>query len=827
MAEQPTTKKQEPKKQAKKEEPKREQPKKDISNKLESKLEKRPSAKEAGYGLDTNLAPTLQATAKKLQTEQKKDIVDKTLKSRPTAENAGVDTHMAASIQPTAKTLENKMRRNSLKVSLNARPEVQDLIDSGILKPYAQNLANSLQYEANKLEQALASQVSEDYLKEIGVLEPYKKNVDSSHLDVEEASSLLLRALMSRPTPRGVMEKQGGTQFGFSNVSSTLQETAKHLDVQQKKDKLGKALANRPTPRGVMDKQAGQLGYSTKNVDGSLQQTIKDLGKEMLKDVIRENLKSKLEAMEDDEKTPPSQPAKHRRRASSFDATTLAPSLQAMANKLSLEQKKNTLKEQLGARPDAQELIDKSILKPYASSLANRLQLEADMLEQQLAIRVSENYLKELGILDPYKHNVDSSPISTDIESKANLILKSLIAKKKRRESGGDKHELAATLASTAKKLESEQRKDTLKHKLQERPSSDVQEKVGIDNSVAPTLQATKKKLETAQKGDIVSKTLSTRTTAAEHGVDIKISPAIQSIAKQLESQIKRDKLNTKMNARPEVQDLIDQGVLKPYAENLANSLQLDASRLENALANQVSKDYLKEIGVLEPYKKNVDSNNLNIEEASGLLLRALVSRPTPRKIASHQGSAFGFQNVAPTLQSAAKHLDIEQKKDKLGNALANRPTPRGVMDKQAGQLGYETNAAASLQQTIKDLGREMIKNALDKALRERPSAAEAGIDTKSAPSIQGAMHELDMAQKRDSVSRSMKRRPSAEDAGVDTQLARGLQGIAKTLEMEMKADQVSHKLGDLGIVKKQETEGVVTKIDELLNFLDNYQFDV
>ena len=54
---------------------KKEEPKRDILNALESKLEKRPSAKEAGHGLDTKIAPTLQATAKKLETEQKKDIV--------------------------------------------------------------------------------------------------------------------------------------------------------------------------------------------------------------------------------------------------------------------------------------------------------------------------------------------------------------------------------------------------------------------------------------------------------------------------------------------------------------------------------------------------------------------------------------------------------------------------------------------------------------------------------------------------------------------------------------------------------------------------------
>merc|ERR1712113_534948 len=93
---------------------------------------------------------------------------------------------------------------------------------------------------------------------------------------------------------------------------------------------------------------------------------------------------------------------KSRRRSSSINYDKLAPGLQNIANKLAMEQKKNTLSHQLHSRSDAQELIDKGILKPCANSLANRLQLNADMLEKQLAMRVDENYLKDIGILEPY-----------------------------------------------------------------------------------------------------------------------------------------------------------------------------------------------------------------------------------------------------------------------------------------------------------------------------------------------------------------------------------------------------------------------------------------
>merc|ERR1712039_20630 len=159
-----------------------------------------------------------------------------------------------------------------------------------------------------------------------------------------------------------------------------------------------------------------------------------------------------------------------------------------------------------------------------------------------------------------------------------------------------------------------------------------------------------------------------------------------------------------------------------------------------------------------------------------------------------------------------AKTLDIQQKKDKINSTLQSRQSVEDVMERQSQSLGYDIHAAPSLQATIKSLGREMIKDALDKALRGRMSVAEAalhGVDVKNAALIQGTMHDLEMAQKRDSISKSMKRRPSADQIGIDTQLARGLQGVAKTLEMGIKHDVVSHQLANAGIVKKVNTKGL------------------
>jgi len=403
-----------------------------------------------------------------------------------------------------------------------------------------------------------------------------------------------------------------------------------------------------------------------------------------------------------------------------------------------------------------------------------------------------------------------------DVENTANLILKSLLVKNLKGNG------IAPSLASTKRQLEMEQSKNKLKQQLDgQMAKSEVVTLAHIDDTISPRLASNKKKLETAQKGDVISHTLKRRSSAAMHGVDMKISPAIQSIVRSLAAQRRRDSLKTQMNARPDKQSLIDMGLLKPFSVKLADSLQLDANQLEQALANQVSKEYLTKIGILEPYKKNVDAQPIDIEKASGMLLRALICRQDSRQRDGHQ---FGYSNVADSLQSTAKILDIQQKKDKINSTLQSRQSVEDVMQRQSHSLGYDISVAPSLQATIKNLGREMVKDALDKALRGRMSVTEAalhGVDVKNAALIQGTMHNLEMAQKRDSISKSMKRRPSADEIGIDTHLARGLQGVAKTLEMGIKHDNVSHQLANVGIVKKVKTKGLVASLDQIIAFLE------
>eukprot|EP01083_Nonionella_stella_P052550 139375_1 len=131
-------------------------------------------------------------------------------------------------------------------------------------------------------------------------------------------------------------------------------------------------------------------------------------------------------------------------------------------------------------------------------------------------------------------------------------------------------------------------------------------------------------------------------------------------------------------------QDLINAACLSQWQE-------LEAE-LEAALATQVTKEYLQKLGNLNPYKKNAVASNIDIETASGVLLRALVYHPSriDIELTQKQGAEFGFSPVSPSLQTTAKSLDVQRKKDALSAALKDRPSPEVVMDKNVTQLGYD-----------------------------------------------------------------------------------------------------------------------------------------
>merc|ERR1712013_299652 len=82
--------------------------------------------------------------------------------------------------------------------------------------------------------------------------------------------------------------------------------------------------------------------------------------------------------------------------------------------------------------------------------------------------------------------------------------------------------------------------------------------------------------------------------------------------------------------------------------------------------------------------------------------------------------------------------LDVQRKRDILKRGLAEREAVSEVMSAKVKSMGYADGMGAdgSLQQTIKDLGREMVKDALQRALRRRPSVDEAGHGVASTNKI-------------------------------------------------------------------------------------------
>lgn len=180
------------------------------------------------------------------------------------------------------------------------------------------------------------------------------------------------------------------------------------------------------------------------------------------------------------------------------------------------------------------------------------------------------------------------------------------------------------------------------------------------------------------------------------------IAPSLKTAAESLEHNLQH---------RPSPAELMQSSILKPFALTLASSLQLDASRLENAMAHEVSEHYLQELGAIcRSYSlPDVDDSHLSLDIASGQLLRQLIKRPNASSVPYRNSS------IADSLQPTAKKLELQKKRDSLSKQLKHRPTESEV--KESGILFNVSAVAPSLQQTIRELGKELIKDSLNKGI--------------------------------------------------------------------------------------------------------------
>ncbi|KAI9785216.1 MAG: hypothetical protein M1835_003382 [Candelina submexicana] len=111
-------------------------------NSLEKHLQNRPDPqdlKDKHILLDTNAAPSLQATAQDLQRQRATDSLKKGLEKRPEREelverNILPDSTAAPALQGQQRELQKHMRADSLEQKIAQRPKPEELIKEGILE---------------------------------------------------------------------------------------------------------------------------------------------------------------------------------------------------------------------------------------------------------------------------------------------------------------------------------------------------------------------------------------------------------------------------------------------------------------------------------------------------------------------------------------------------------------------------------------------------------------------------------------------------------------------------------------------------------------------
>ena len=560
----------------------------DTKNILNTKLSNRKSAEEVG--INTKIAPAIQSTVKTIENKKRRDSLSKQMKNRPTASEVGINTKIAPSLQKTVRELDHKRRRLSISEALNARPESQELIDMGILKPYANKLANALQMNADKLEKLLALRVDEEYLKKKNILSPkgdikkgFEYTVDKTSIadekNMEETTAELLTFLMNRPSKSDAMDEIGLSGINNDNIAPVLQSNVKSLEMEMNKNKLNKALKNRPDqlPQNIsigndiapsiqstilalgreliknklkkelqmIPSQSSKVIYKDlapsmcvfqyifKNIlcvyifgilynNIGLQKTAKELENKQRRDSLKHNLerRPKPEEIGIDIKTSSviqgkvkelqkqkikdqvSQGLRKRRESEEKVDISIAPALQATVKTLENKQRRKSISDKLNARPDITELVDRGILKPYANTLSKTLQMEANELEELLLQRVDEEYLKKIGVLEPYKHNVDDASITDDKKMQATSahLLHALLMRPSKstamEEAGGLPKNIAPVIQSNVKSLEMQINKNKLKKAMEHDKKHPIKpELLGINNKVDGSLQQTLLKL--------------------------------------------------------------------------------------------------------------------------------------------------------------------------------------------------------------------------------------------------------------------------------------------------------------------------------------------
>eukprot|EP00949_MAST-11_sp_MAST-11-sp1_P000689 g689.t1 len=332
-------------------------------------------------------------------------------------------------------------------------------------------------------------------------------------------------------------------------------------------------------------------------------------------------------------------------------------------------------------------------------------------------------------------------------------------------------------------------RENNLGNAIGNRPTASSLEAVGILKSgnggrrMSAKLQATALQLEKKIMSDTVAQSLDVRPEMDEivqMGIissdAAKVAPGIQAKRRQLQFNMSGDALSQLLDGRPDVEDLSGTGnenVLKYH--DISPALQSTANRLEFEM------------------KKNAVGNLLEFRPSAAELEDiGVVAEP----------------KVAPAIQSQARKLEQKMITDTVGHLLDTRPSRKDLVNQGIlTEADVEGGVAPAIASAAKDLERQMNANKLNHLLESRPSLSdlkESGIVKNSGSAVSGnifaVQEKLQKEMTSDYLGSLLEHRPSPDDLLQrnilkDDWVAGSLHARQLELQKNMTKDYLNHLL--------------------------------
>ena len=272
---------------------------------------------------------------------------------------------------------------------------------------------------------------------------------------------------------------------------------------------------------------------------------------------------------------------------------------------------------------------------------------------------------------------------------------------------------------------------------------------------------------------------LNQRPTADDVGINSNIAPSLQSTAKVIEQKQKQQILKGKLEARMDLDSVLDRDIIPVDPTKIDSNLQANAASLKKGLNERANIDYLEHTNIL-PHN-NMDPVLQPKAQEIENKLKNRPNNPNPN-------------NIAPALQSNAKAVETDLKKKMVKDKLAKQPN-EDVLHNQG--ILKNKNVDASLQATAVDLEQQIKKDKVKKGIENREDIdalyRDGVLQNKNvANSLQPTAKELQKNLTQSKVNKKMQNRPEEKELYRDGVLvnpgvASSLQGTAVALEQNIK----------------------------------------